>query len=59
MAYVIRNGKLEKARQIKKLTSEQKIILKVSTQKQLDKLEEVKKRIKQDSESYFHFSSIS
>ncbi len=48
MAYVIRNGKLEKARQIKKLTSKQKRVLRVSTKKQLDKLEEVKKRMKQE-----------
>jgi len=46
MAYVIRNGKLEKAHQIRNLTSEQKNVLRVSTQKQLDKLEEVKKRVK-------------
>lgn len=48
MAYVIRNGKLEKAQKIKNLTSEQKIILKVSTQKQLDKLEEVKKKMNKE-----------
>ena len=43
MAYVIRNGNLEKAQKIKNLTSEQKTILRVSTQKQLNKLEERKK----------------
>jgi len=48
MAYVIRNGKLEKAHEIKNLTSKQKIILRVGTKKQLDKIEEVKKRMKKE-----------
>ena len=49
MAYVIRNGKLEKAHQIKNLTSKQKNVLRVSTKKQLDKLEELRKKIKQEN----------
>ena len=48
MAYVIRNGKFEKAKEIKNLTSEQKKILRVSTKKQLDKIEEVKSRIEKE-----------
>ena len=45
MAYVIRDGKLEKAHKIKKLTSAQKAVLRVSTRKQLNKLEEIKRRV--------------
>ena len=48
MAYVIRNGKLEKAHQIKNLTSAQKAVLKISTRKQSDKLEEIKKKMKEE-----------
>ena len=47
MSYVIRNGKLEKANKIVNLTSAQKAVLKVSTRKQLDKLEEIKKKMEE------------
>ena len=47
MAYVIRNGKLEKAHKIQNLTSAQKAVLKVSTRKQSDKLEELKKKMEE------------
>ena len=42
MAYLIRDGKLEKARPIINLTVEQKKVLKVSTAKQSSKLKELK-----------------
>lgn len=45
MAYIIRNGKLEKAHQVKNLTSAQRAVLKVSTRKQAYKLEKIKKRM--------------
>ena len=45
MVYVVRNGKLEKAQKIKNLTVAQKAVLRVSTRKQLDKLEELKKKM--------------
>ena len=47
MVYVIRNGKLEKAHQINNLTIAQKTVLKVSTPKQSDKLEEIKKKMEE------------
>ena len=47
MVYVVRNGKLKKAHQIKNLTSAQKAVLKVSTRKQSDKLEEIKKKMEE------------
>mgnify|MGYP007066554055 CR=1 FL=1 len=47
MAYVIRNGKLEKANKIQNLTSVQKTILRVSTKKQINKLEELKKKMQE------------
>ena len=47
MTYVIRNGKLEKAHKIKNLTAAQKAVLKVSTRKQSDKLEEIKKKMQE------------
>jgi len=47
MAYVIRNGKLEKAHQIRNLTFAQKSVLKISTIKQSNKLEEIKKKMKE------------
>jgi len=47
MAYVIRNGKLEKAHKIQNLTSAQKAVLKVSTRKQSDKLEEIKRKMEE------------
>ena len=47
MAYVVRNGKLEKAHQIRNLTSAQKAVLKVSTTKQSNKLEEIKKKMEE------------
>ncbi len=42
MAYVIRDGKLEKAQPITNLTPEQKKVLRVSTAKQSSKLRELK-----------------
>lgn len=42
MAYLIRNGKLEKAQPITNLTPEQKKVLRVSTAKQSSKLKELK-----------------
>jgi len=47
MSYIIRNGKLEKAHKIKNLTIEQKAVLRVSTQKQSNKLEEIKKKMEE------------
>jgi len=47
MAYVIRDGKLEKAHKIQNLTVAQKAVLKVSTRKQSDKLEEIKKKMQE------------
>jgi len=47
MPYIIRNGKLEKAKQIKNLTPKQRAIMKVSTQKQMNKLQELKKKIEE------------
>ena len=41
MAYVIRDGKLEKAHPITNLTLEQKKVLRVSTTKQSSKLKEL------------------
>ena len=45
MAYVVRNGKLEKAHKIKNLTVAQKAVLRVSTRKQSEKLDEIKKKV--------------
>lgn len=42
MAYLIRDGKLEKAQPITNLTVEQKKVLRVSTAKQSSKLKELK-----------------
>ncbi|MDD2267236.1 hypothetical protein [Sulfuricurvum sp.] len=42
MAYLIRDGKLEKAQPITSLTPEQKKVLRVSTAKQASKLKELK-----------------
>jgi uncharacterized cupin superfamily protein len=47
MVYVIRDGKLEKAHKIQNLTVAQKAVLKVSTRKQSDKLEELKKKMEE------------
>jgi len=51
MAYTIRNGKLEKARQITKLTPAQKKVLKVSTTKQAAKIREIKAKIEEQKAS--------
>ena len=42
MAYVIRDGKLEKAKHMKNLTPIQKTVLKMSTTRQSAKLRELK-----------------
>ena len=42
MAYVIRDGKLEKAQPVTNLTPEQKKVLRVGTAKQSSKLRELK-----------------
>ena len=47
MAYVIRAGKLEKARPIRKLTSSQREVLKIGTHKQIEKLRQLKAKMAQ------------
>lgn len=45
MAYILRNGQLEKAHKIQNLTPEQKTVLKIGTTKQMNKLAEIKQKI--------------
>ena len=47
MPYVIRNGKLEKAKPVAHLTPEQKKALRISTKRQSAKLKEIKAKLEQ------------
>lgn len=45
MPYIIRDGKLEKAKPVTNLTPEQKKVLRVSTKRQSAKLKEIKDKL--------------
>jgi len=49
MPYVIRNGQLEKAKPVLKLTPEQQRVLRISTKRQSAKLKEIKAKLEKEA----------